>query len=711
MTEAGEHRCSAHLEDRRIAVCVDERGIPTFTDRTTGIGWSPFESAQAATVTLVDVDGQKVVADLPKSCCVRVTQVDARRIEVLYEGLCVLERRVGFKLQIALELGQPEGSVVLTIAALELGAGLVLEALTYPCHQFALRTTVDDGYLVVPTKQGVIVPTRFEVGYMRFQHNTWAKIADLEQTLPFDTGSLNMPWFGAVQRNGQRQSAILAHVETPSDAAITVVCNKVVPTPALEKPGVETSKGMRLSTIAPVWRGCHGQLGYARQLRIQVLPDGDYVALAKRYREIAVSTGRYRSLKDKIRENPNVGRIVGAPDIKIYVYTNRLNEPYYRAGSEPVLSGYSAVHTTFDQVAEIARDMHDNLGMDRALVLLGGWIRAGYDREHPDVWPPAEVAGGVVGLRRASEEATRLGYLFALHDNYQDMYPDAPSYDAGVVMRKMDGTLHHGHVWDGGPCDLICSAKAIPLAKPVVDQVGANTSVNGYYLDTTTAASLYECFSGEHPITRQQDQEYKLELLRWLCEQGFAVGGEAGTDWAIRACTFFEGIPGTARGFFDGVTGPSFGISTPLFSLVYHDAVVCYWQHGQPFGREDQDNHFLHDLLAGFPSSWVLVAEQWNDLKPLIKEAFDVLGELHRRTAHLPLVAHRFLSPDYALQETRFEGGLRVVANFGIVSALVEGYTIAPKGFLIDDPQDGIVQGKMQRHCVITSGRLQRRRP
>ena len=598
----------------------------------------------------------------------------------------------------------PEAEI--TISSLDLMPGLLLESLSYPGHQFALRTTFDDGYLVVPTKQGVIVPTRFEVGYMRFQHNTWAKIADQEHTLPFETGALNMPWYGAVKRESGRQSAVLAYVETAADASLTVICNKVVPTPSLAHPDDETSTGVRLSTLTPVWRASYGKLSYPRRLRLIVIPGGDYVSLAKRYREIAVASGRYRSLKDKIRENPAVERIIGAPDIKVYIYTNRLKEPFYRAGSEPVLSGYSHVHTTFDQVAEMVNDLKHNVGIDRALILLGGWIRAGYDREHPDVWPPAAPAGGVQGLQRASEAAVGKGYLFSLHDNYQDMYPDAPSYNPDVVMREMDGSLKQGHVWDGGPCKLICSARAISLAQPVVEQVKANTSVNSYYLDTTTAAQLYECFSKSHPITRAQDRDEKLALLKWLADQKLVVGGEGGTDWAIPVCAFFEGIPGTAKGFFDGVTGPSFGISTPLFSLVYHDAVVSYWQHGQPFGREDHDNHVLHDLVAGNPSSWVLVAEQWDDLKPLIKEVYDLLGELHRRTAHEELVSHRFLSEDFAVHESRFAGGLRVIANFGITSCTVDGHTIAPKGFLVEDPKDGLVQGVVNRHCRITRGRL-----
>jgi hypothetical protein len=493
----------------------------------------------------------------------------------------------------------------------------------------------------------------------------------------------------------------MSYVETSADASLKVICNKVVETPSLARPGVEPSQGMRLSTLTPIWRGSLGQLAYPRRLRLEMIPDGGYVELAKRYRELSIASGRYRSLKDKIGENPLVERLIGAPDVKIYIYTNRLDEPYYRAGSQPVLTGFERVDTTFAQVEEMVEDLHDNLGVDRALILLGGWIRAGYDREHPDVWPPAEKAGGVEGLKKASQAVVEKGYLFSLHDNYQDMYPDAPRYDPKYVMRNRDGSLMWGAIWDGGPCLLIDSSQAIELATPTLDAVQANTSTNSYYLDTTTAAPLYESFSDERPLTRRRDRDEKLAILQWLQNRGFIVGAEAGTDWAIGACSFFEGLPGAAVGYFDGVTGHQFGISAPLFSLVYHDAVVMYWQHGQPFGREDHENHVLHDLLSANPSSWSLIAGQWHDLKPLIKEAADLLGKLHRRTAHQQMTTHRFLTEDFSVQESQFEDGTRVVVNFGITSFQLDGYTIAPKGFLMEEPEEGVVQGAFNRHCQI----------
>jgi len=334
------------------------------------------------------------------------------------------------------------------------------------------------------------------------------------------------------------------------------------------------------------------------------------------------------------------------------------------------------------------------------LILLGGWNRAGYDREHVDMWPPAEVAGGEKGLAAASRLIAQQGYLLSLHDNYQDFYTEAPSYDEKYIMKNEDGTVQLGGIWDGGLCRLICSSQAMELVERNLNLVQSSVDITSYYLDTITAAKLYECFDGTHPITRSEDKAYKLQVLKYLAGKGLIVGGEAGTDWAVQVCPFFEGLPGRAIGYSTGIEAPDFGIAAPLFNLVYHDAVVSYWQHGQPFGREDHVNHVLHDLMSGQPSSWSLVYDQWADLLPLIKQCYELLGNFHRKTAHSKMLSHEFLSEDFAVQRSCFEDGSEVIINYGITSFEVKNTKILPKGFYLKTPGEMSKTGSMNRDIV-----------
>lgn len=565
-------------------------------------------------------------------------------------------------------------------------------SIEYPSHLINVPSS-SNGYIVVPYHQGIIIPTKINAGFMRYMHNTWMAITDIERTLLFDSGSINMCWFGAQQE----ESSILCINLTPEDSALHIIGNINVNREGVVAKGRYPSPDLeRISSLSPIWLPSHRELRYPRKIRIKFVDDG-YVGMCKEYLSYSKMVGRYKSLSEKSRENPNIRKIIGAPDIKIYIYTNRKNEPIYKAWSGPILNGYSKVHTTFKNVEKIVSRLKSET-IDNALILLAGWNRAGYDREHIDVWPPNELAGGINGLKSLSNKVIEQGYLLALHDNYQDFYPDAPSYNEKYIMKDEKGSIKFGGVWDGGLCHLICSSQMKTLLERNLNLIKNSININSYYLDTITAAPLYECYDANHPITRREDKLNKFKVLEFLAEKGLVVGGEGGTDWAISVCTFFEGLPGSAVGYFSGVESSDFGIAVPLFNLVYHDAVICYWQHGQPFGREDHANHVLHDILTGQPSSWSIIYEQFEDMLPLIKQSYFLLGKLHKKLAFCKIIKHRFISEDFAIQKTCFEDGTEIIINFGITSFETDKFKVPPKGFAIyDNDKDKVTIGKISR--------------
>jgi len=571
-------------------------------------------------------------------------------------------------------------------------------SIEYPAHILNISSSVSDGYIVVPYHQGIIIPTRINAGFMRFMHNTWGAITDIERFLPFESGSINMSWFGA----HWEYSNVLCINITPEDSLLHIIGNANINREGIVSKDIYPFSSIdRISSLSPVWLPSHKKLKYPRIIRIKPV-DGGYIGMCKEYLSYAKSIGRYISLKEKCEKNPQINKIIGAPDIKIYIYTNRKNEPTYRAWSGPILNGYTKLHTSFRDAENIVSKLKSE-SINNALILLAGWNRAGYDREHIDVWPPAEVAGGIKGLKTLSKTVINQGYLFSLHDNYQDFYPDAPSYDEKYIMKNEDNSMKIGGIWDGGLCYLICSSQMKRFLERNLNLIQNNIDINSYYLDTITAAPLYECYDSMHLVTRGEDKNNKIEILRFLSEKGLVVGGEGGTDWAIPVCTFFEGLPGSAVGYFAGIESPDFGISVPLFNLVYHDAVICYWQHGQPFGREDHTNHILYDLLTGQPSSWSLIYDQFEDLLPLIKQIYNLLGLFHRKVAFYKMTGHEFISEDFAVQKSYFEDGSEVIVNFGISSHSIDRIKVPPKGFIVFSGQKNPVIGRVSRDIIYLS--------
>jgi hypothetical protein len=237
---------------------------------------------------------------------------------------------------------------------------------------------------------------------------------------------------------------------------------------------------------------------------------------------------------------------------------------------------------TFDEAAQMAEHLQRDVGIDKALFVLAGWIHRGYDSQHPDILPAAPECGGNQALADCSRRVKALGYLFGLHDNYQDLYPDAPSWDERYLMRWRDGSLAKGGEWAGGQCWLICSPMGLELARrpqnlPAVKRLFAPTA---YFTDTTFAAPPYECFAKEHPLTRWDDIRFKSELADY-CRRLFGFhGSEMGFEWAVPHSDYFEGILG--RGFYG--FPPSGGYAIPLFELVYRDCIALYAHQGDRAG-------------------------------------------------------------------------------------------------------------------------------
>jgi len=84
------------------------------------------------------------------------------------------------------------------------------------------------------------------------------------------------------------------------------------------------------------------------------------------------------------------------------------------------------------------RELKDN-GVDHLAIIQHDWQRYGYDVKLPDHWPANPQMGGDDAMKLFGQVANDCGYLWSLHENYIDLYPDAPSYDASARVLRGDG--------------------------------------------------------------------------------------------------------------------------------------------------------------------------------------------------------------------------------------------------------------------------------
>ena len=500
------------------------------------------------------------------------------------------------------------------------------------------------------------------------------------------TNTLIMPWVGMTDL--ERGYAVI--LDTPWDAIV-----------ALQPVAI---RGALVSGAHPVWLPERGRLGYPRRLRYAFTLAGGYVTLAKRYRAHVRAHGRWKSMRDKVEENPLVAEL-GGP--------------------------FLWIQTEDDQV-EAVRALHAR-GLRHALV-----------SRHA---PPETV------------EALRgLGYLVGKYNNFVDLYPaDERRVDLyewrniwvpygmkegypGDVIVNRDGSLMHGWpLWRDGPwqphakrdewgvrrtdwsyhglrdrvdCYRRCSRRGLPLARTLLPAERDRHRYSAMMIDVKAALPLFECWSEEHPLSRREDLENRRQLLGFSRGLGLVTGSEKGGDWAVPDVDYFEATttiwthPNAGQSLQDFPPGPQYvrrnldpGRRIPLYQLVYHDAVVTTWWWGDGNFRPDAlwDVKDAFNLLYANPP--MMIADDIGFLRTRAERILRSdrhVGRLARRLMYDEMTEHRWLTPDREVQESLFGSGARVVVNFGDLPHPVdhggERYDVGPYGYLAAG--DGWLQGR-----------------
>jgi len=475
---------------------------------------------------------------------------------------------------------------------------------------------------VVPAMQGMLVPDK------------WPGKVFLYDTMSFGRG-LYMPWWGF--EKGKAAAALI--LETPDDAGC------VFDHPA----GGPTLMEVR-------WVHSLGSMAYPRRARIAFLDEGNYVTLAKRYRRYVMEKGRFVSLKEKIARSPLVEKLVGSPVVHFGILTNIQPESSYYNKTNAAANHYAV---TFDARAAELKALSGK-GVSQAYVHLDGWGFRGYDNLHPDLLPPAPEAGGWEGMKRFADTCEKLGYVFAIHDQYRDYYLDAASYQERHTVINEDGGRPLDSTWYGGRQSILCP-RFVPgyVQRNHRALLDHGVKVKGAYLDVFAVVPPDECYSKEHPATRSDCLKYRVEGFNMVRAQLGVVSSEEPADYAVPHLDLvhhgpYALDPGPGK-------GPAMGIPVPLFNLVYHDSIILPWTSTLApggWGIPDTDSGYLHALLnAGIPY-----------LSPGADDAelarMKTVCILNKRVALLEMTKHEFLDETRRKQKTTFADGTAVTVDF-----------------------------------------------
>jgi len=456
----------------------------------------------------------------------------------------------------------------------------------------------------------------------------------------------SMSWWG-FQKG---KSGLMVLVETPNDAAYQFS----------HPPGGPT-------VIGPRWRSTLGRMGYSRTVRMCFFEGGDYVAMAKRYRQYVIDRGQFVSLKLKIARTPKVAELIGTPLTRLSILHNYKPESYDFAHS-PV-EKHRVLHTYDERLQELQK--YQTQGFEHLHVCLTGWPNQGYDRQHPDELPPSAEAGGWEGMKRFVDGVRALGYLITFHDQYRDYYVDAPSYDPQFAIHEEDaqskpqafaGTRYGGGTkegaipfldyWEGGKQTYLSPNFMLGhLIKNYTALASHGITPDGIYLDVFGYVPPDEDYNPEHPTSRSESLADRIACYNWTRTHCGIVGTEAGCDWTVPYVDVSAPV------------APGRCIDVPLFNLVYHDAIIT------PYKTAKKADILRGMLNAGLPQMFDLEHDSRANL-PLIQ----AMAALHRRLATVEMTKHEFLDPARKTERTTFADGTTVAVDWTQLS-----YTINPE--------------------------------
>ena len=411
------------------------------------------------------------------------------------------------------------------------------------------------------------------------------------------------------------------------------------------------------------------------------LGDASPVAPAKRYRQWLIQRGHFVSIQDKIRNVPNVEKLLGAAHIYLWG----------------------------DGVSVKMMEVFAENGFDRLWLGLDSW-QGGY--RHP----------------QAIVKAKELGYLIGPYDSYHSIHhPDEPDtwetaqfdlelYETGAVVRA-DGRKRRG--FQGKGYKLSPLAARPYVEKRVTEIMSKGIPFNSWFIDCDAYGELFDDYSELHPATQKDDMNARLDRMSFIRDTyQMVIGSEGGAAYAVPVIHFAHGMMTPVIGWGDPdlkdkkseyylggywpPDGPAIFVKQvplkeeyyhfsydprfrlPLYETVFHDSVIAthQWGYGSLKFKDQVDTVELLELLYNVPPLYHMNLEEFKKHKQKMKTHYEFFSPLHRELGLLPMTDFVWLTPDRMVQRTAFGDRVQIVANFRTEDYNYQGRSIPKRSIL-----------------------------
>jgi len=482
----------------------------------------------------------------------------------------------------------------------------------------------------------------------------------------FCGGGLSMAWMSITDT--AFKTGYMAILETPYDAAL------------------RTKRVDGLVSFSPVWLASMGEFGYTRKVTYHFFNKGGYVAQCKKYRDYIWKKNNLITLRQNEIKTPALAKMIGAPHI--YVWDNARDISFAKelkqSGIEKAMFLWDANHTPYPEI--------------------------GYDTKLKEL----DYATGAYELFTDLKPRDTVVSQVDEHGPMRFALTSYPGKFNELAARKKDGKTYFNQFGTTA-----CPVAIRPEMTKRIERELKEYPHEAYFLDVYQANGLFECYAGNHRLTRQQFAEAVNKNYQTINEKyGQYMGGEWGADFVGSNSVFVHGMMTLQRTWFgsdvnkkgtiywngDWRNNPRplqmLGIRTapdtylrysineytrvPLYELIYHDAIVTSWrwEDGNHHNPEIWWKKDLFNILYGSAPLWNLDKERWDGFKNTFIQSYKNVCPWLQKIGYDELVSHRFVTADHKVQESVFSSGKKAVVNFGDEDYLFEGMTIKRKSFI-----------------------------
>jgi hypothetical protein len=365
-----------------------------------------------------------------------------------------------------------------------------------------------------------------------------------------------------------------------------------------------------------------------------------------------------------------------------------------------------------------------NAGLSRLWLGLGeGW--------EGGLWHPEAVRAGV-----------QAGYLLAPYDSYEtalsrDENPDWTTAHLGdtayrecaIVLENR--TLKSGFQQSGHYTDPRCVR---PLLEKRVKAVSVAAGFNSWFLDAYATGMVFDSYRADAPMTQAQNAEGNVEASRWINEVlQLPSGSEDGNATTAQGVLFAHGMQTPVIGWGDAdmsknpdseyFVGKWFppeqpavffksvpikeplrrihfdpASRLPLYQAVFHGSLITthHWLFDSLKLSNARVENELTQLLYNVPPLYHLSAATLAQRLPLMARQDAFFRPLHERLATQALISFHWLSEDRRVQQTTFEDGTRLLANFDPAPREVDGRTLPGESITLLLPEGTVSHYRVQ---------------